>query len=288
MKTRFFSFHALIGMVVSAEKFMGGKDFVPMNELQRKLKDEIYPRVRGEMELPEVRCKAGTVPDVNEFLRKEGFTIELPPNDWATAGIIKMLVEWVNPGEPEDIYCGRKTYPGVRMNAKEENEEEGTSSQNFDVFNVPEHSHPVLRLRTKNKARHVCLTRFDGDFSSDWEVFEAVQRIRTANKEVDGEYTSALFPMADVSSKPDVGYLSGMRFGESTLENALAEATFKMNERGALAEVAVGGACSFCGEEKVLMIEGPFLVWFEGEGCDLPLAFGHICEDSFAKPKIEF
>lgn len=289
MKSRFFSVHALIGTILAAQKHKGVDDWTPVNGEQEWIKSTVYRPALADMRsgrVSEARHKAGSIGTVNEFLREEGFDIQLESGIWAAAGIISMLVEWARPGEVDVLEYGGKSYPAATIENKMV-EVDGEKLMPFETHTIDGHKHPVLTLRTKDKTRRVCITRFDGEFETDRAVLEQVQRLRAGNK-TRGNHTKATFAMVDANIKPDVSYLIGLDVGGDALAEAVAQAIFKANEKGALAKVAVAGGFRCYTPDVPLVIDGPFLVWFEGEGCELPLAFGHIGPDVWGRPEIDF
>jgi len=99
-------------------------------------------------------------------------------------------------------------------------------------------------------------------------------------------YEGASFPMIDLDEKPDIDWILGMHISQDYyIEQAKQQTKFRMNEKGARVQSAVGMTflCKSAGPAPHI-IDRPFLLWIKRDGLDFPLFAGLFAEDCWKEP----
>ncbi len=254
------------------------------NAVNRQQKQflEIFEIVRREVGLvSEIKTEASFDAAVlNEFLRSNGFSIQLDPfgvDEFGIVAILKLLMEWLISGEAEDVITPEgKQYPGVLM------------MNEVPSYNVAGHTNPVISIPTKTQDI-VYLTML-GRPTDEFSMITTARHFMTTKKR--GRSLEVHFPMVDLDIKVELGWLkemwtmpqSGPRLKVS---QALRQTKVKMNEKGVRIEEAVAIGMVFEAAfvaPKRHVINRPFLMWVERPGLSLPLFVGYISEEDWKNP----
>jgi len=118
-----------------------------------------------------------------------------------------------------------------------------------------------------------------GLFSEAWRIGKIRESCR---------FEGVMFPMVELDMQPDIRWIHGMENGSWSIEQALQQTRFRMNEKGAKVESAAAMR-SICEDASAkptpVLIDGPFLLWIERKGLDVPLFCAVLCEDAWKEPK---
>ncbi len=279
--------YPIVAALVKAEDMQGmgaNRQWQAVNDTQTRFLQEFFRACRDDVSrIREIESIASwNVEEINAFLRQRGFTIQLQPideNTFGVASVLDLLVEWLVKGEVTTVRgVDRKDYPGVKI-----------SKGGVQFYNVHGHNSPIALLETKTGDR-VYLTMLDRAPNDGFDLIaraEALSRNLSSNREFGG----LVFPMVDLDQRVDIGWLLGLKTtgddGQpARITQALQQTILKMNEVGARAKSAVAVAVMRSIEmpKPDLIINGPFLVWFERDGLAKPLFVGHITQEDWRNP----
>ncbi len=224
---------------------------------------------------------------LNEILRKERFSIQLQPfspRGFGVVSILDVMVEWLDAGEKTKIhrqiehndlkdYAKFQEYPAVKI------------EKGFTVYKSDAHKHPVICLQTKS-GDLVWITIADQPLQS-FELHQRMTTILQSRTEQKG-YDFIKFPMVDLDQKIDIAWLLNMRVGTFetwSIDQALQQTKFKMNEKGAHARSAVAiGVKRLSAASKSVAIDRPFYVCITRPSVELPILTAYITEKNWKDP----
>ena len=283
------SLYPIIAALLASEEIIGPNlVWNPINGFQKELLNTYYTSaIRKEAHgIPEIVSKASySVAEINEFLKEKGFDIQLTeledPRSFAFASVLDLLVEWINEGIEGKIKVDGKTYPGVYI----DDHRRGVS-----FYKAPLHEHVIACLQTKSNGR-VFMT-VAGDISRD--MFLMMKEINTLSAMMSRihDYKSVTFPMVQLNQNIDISKLAGMNTIAQNgvpvdIVQAVQQNKLRMNEIGARAESAVamsGVYRSAVSHRLDLIIDQPFLVWFDRPGLSIPIFAGIITQEDWENP----
>lgn len=297
--------HPVVGCLVKAEDFLGkGREWEARSSnpaslskqkdfLELCLKDGIKDLSKfSENEFESIASLNAS--DINSFLKERGFNIELDPFDpkegFATATVLKVLLEWVTKGTVSDIYFENKKYPAVSL------KEDGNY---ISYHRIDGHNHPVLGILAKN-GDYVYMSVSD-EMLSDFELLKFVSKLSKDKHESHCfDFKNAQFPMITYDEKIDISWICKMKtfadkdahenFAGSPMGIAQAkqQTKFRMNEIGAKVESAAAMSIMKCAsiprQKLPLIIDKPFVLWIERKGVSFPYFAAYFAEDSWKKP----
>ncbi len=211
--------------------------------------------------------------ELNDILASKEFDIRLTPFDgFGVVSILDIKTEWLHAGSPTTISCpdNGQTYNGVEI------------AKGYKVFSSANHEHPIAQLHTQS-GDTIYLTKAT-EQQSGFELLDTIQTIKrdlTANNDYDGKL---IFPKACVDHQPDVSWLLGMEFDIYTLEQAKQQTKFTLDETGAEVKsaVAIGWTESVCYSNN-LVIDQPYIVWWERKDVSIPVVVALVAQDSWQK-----
>lgn len=252
-------------------------EWEPTNSEQRLLMDRYYSK-RHELQklLPkELRSCAAFGPagvkEVNHFLKENGFDIELDANvspiALAVASILDIALSWKVEGKKDSLIIKKNglevSYSAVRM-------EEG-----YVIRKLSSGNH-VLAIGAKN-GDTVYMTIADR-LLGGFELFEHVQTLSSLKHEnVTASFSHAIFPMVDINQEVDITWLMELAYGAYSIDQALQQTKFQMDEKGAAVQSAVAIVLNeSCSCSPVFMINKPFYLWIERPGMSLPLFAAYV------------
>jgi hypothetical protein len=244
----------------------------------------IYPCL-GHFNEKELRGIArATAEEINAWLEENGSPLRLEPwtndgNGMGMASILDVTVEWPVVCQPGRVEVEGVLYPS--FTAKRKN---GFS----EVFQAKHHSEPVARMETKN-GDSVYFTRWNRALN-DEDVPFVIAEIRENLESSDQGFTGVVVPMVDLTLEPDISWTIGLSTsfasGKWVVVQAKQRIRFGMNQFGARAreETAMGCLKSMAPMEKILILDGPFLCWFERPGISFPYVNLLCAPDCFKDP----
>lgn len=184
----------------------------------------------------ELRSAAGTIPEINRFLKAEGFDLQLQeqdPGDDAVAAVLKVAISWQKPGSATKLtLVNGTTVDAVSMNA------------GFQVFEGIGKT-PIVRIASTRANEWVYLIPYE---SRAGYGAQAQHVAKTLVPDESG-YEKVLFPMIDMDVREDISPLLGMRMlvgnrEVARISQAIQQTRLKMDEKGASVESAAAVARS--------------------------------------------
>jgi len=282
--------YPIVAALVKAEEIIGPQpDWQPINDTQRLFLREFFAPGRAEScSISEIESIASfTADDINRFLKARGFDIQLAPlrndgrwKEFGVASVLDLLVKWFKPGNETTLKgLDRQVYPAIHQ---------GIEVSSF--YQSERHDYPIARLKTTSSDQ-VYITKLD-NAPADFKLLHYTQELATSLKPI-SDYGGVTFPMVDLKQEVDISWLIDLATtsaqGEPVkITQALQETHLAMNEQGARAKsgvaVAVAVAAAYHVPTPELLIDGPFLIWFQRPGLSVPLFVGHLTEEHWKKP----
>ena len=245
-------------------------------ELNSKTPNQLLSRLSGNIEkLPKIGnyvsavAQKGGVDKINKFLEENGFSIRLSPSgssdSISSAAAVDVRVTWEQPGTRADIALTERgtNVAGVQI------------ANPVAFYSAKNHAAPVVELKTSGKERFF-ITRFEKKLSAE-DPFAATDAAAELSKGLTKLGTVAypngvMFPMADCNSRSSMDFLTGMAIKDAKgqaypITQALFESRFRLNEFGARGQAAAAVYATIS-EPLALIIDGPYLAWFEIENGD--------------------
>lgn len=282
--------YPIVAALVEAEKILGrNRVWRALNSSQVFFLQTVFP-ARSDIDAGRIACIESIanrdVSVINSFLKAHGFSVQLQPigpGGFAVASVLDLLVEWLEAGAVTTVHGQDGVeYPAVRV-----------KQSNRQISTVIGHQHPIVTLATRTPGVTVNLTVAEQQRQSPtadlelaaWAAHLSKLRQRGVN------YGDVVFPMVDLNQEVDISWITGLStMGDdgmpAIIAQALQQTKLKMNEKGARAQSAVAMAVTrgISTPMPPLVIDRPFLIWFEQEGLSQPLFVGHICEDAWKNP----
>ncbi|HEX7733224.1 MAG TPA: hypothetical protein VF458_00120 [Ktedonobacteraceae bacterium] len=282
--------YPVVTALVKAEEIIGPqRSWQSVNRRQELFLKEFFAPCRRESgSIAEIESIAAfTAAEINRFLSERGFKIELQPfqndergQEFGVASVLDLLVSWFKPGEEKTLTGqDKQAYPAVRL---------GKVDTLF--YRAARHEHPIARLKTTDETE-VYITRLDRP-SAEFELIELARRLAGSLQPV-YDYDGVIFPMVDMKQEVDVSWLIGLQTINSEgkpviLTQAVQETRLAMNPTGARAQSAFAGAVmvgmAYMPPKPDLLIDGPFLIWFQRPALSQPLFIGYITEEDWKNP----
>ncbi len=253
------------------------------NKTQGEFLTEYFEPCHAEFaDLKEIETKASWDADeLNAFAASKGFNLKLDefgPGECGVVSVLDLLVAWLVPGTKVPVKSGGKKYPGFRL------------AHGVSFCSAPGHNNPIAVLNTKSNDR-VCVTVLTEKVPKGFAL-EALANELSASKQNAGGFDAVVCPMIDLDQKVDISWLKKMStcstIGKAwTITQAKQQTKLRMNEKGARAQsaVSIGAvATSLRMPRPDLVIDKPFLIWFERDGLSRPLFVGHITPEDWKEP----
>jgi hypothetical protein len=276
--------YPIVTALVKAEEIIGPeRAWQAVNSTQARFLSEFFASCRQEsLTIAEIESIASfTADDINRFLRERGFRIQLAPfgrggngRELGIASVLDLLVDWFKPGTGTMVWGQDWFYPAAHL--------EGAGSS---FYRAAHHRYPVAQLQTVS-GDLVYLTRLESA-PADFELLRIVQQLSGSLQPI-YDYRGVVFPMVDLKQEVDISWLLNLKTtsakGEPVkITQALQETHLAMNQEGARAKSAVAQEVRITHTypEAALVIDGPFLVWFQRPGLTKPLFVGYITEEDW-------
>lgn len=282
--------YPLVTALLKAEEIIGTqRNWHAVNATQtRFLKEFFLPGREESLSIAEIESIASfTAAEINRFLQKRGFKITLPPfqsngrvKEFGVASVLDLLVNWLKPGTATTLKGqDEQMYPAARLK---------TEVSSF--FQATDHPYPVAQLKTTSP-NLVYMTRLDRALAN-FELLTYARQLANSLKPI-YDYDAVVFPMVDLTQEVDVSWLINLETTSANGEpvkitQAVQETHLTMNEKGARAQSAFAGTVAVALAYRVpkpdLLIDGPFLIWFQRPGLSEPLFTGYITETDWKSP----
>jgi Serpin (serine protease inhibitor) len=278
--------YPIITALAKAEEIIGPeRAWQAVNRTQALFLSEFFVPCRQEsLSIAEIESIASfTADEINRFLRERGFRIQLAPfrrgGNWREIGVASvqdLLADWLRPGTETTVQRqDGKVYPAVRL---------GTAVSCF--YRAAHHSYSVAQLETTS-GDLVYMTRLDSA-PADFELLSRVQQLSGSLQRI-FDYNDIVFPMVELKQEVDSSWLLNLETTSSEGEpvkitQALQETHLAMNQEGARAKSAAALAMrvgAVFRPQPDLVIDRPFLVWFQRPRLTKPLFVGYITEEDW-------
>ncbi len=277
--------YPIVAALVEAEKMDGmgpNRQWQARNKVQLLFLEQFFKQCRGEIgKIPEIESIASwSVEDINAFLRQRGFTIQLrhiDANTFAVASVLDLLVEWKNKGDIRTVRgIDGLDYAGVRI---------GKDSVEF--YKASGHRHLIAALETKT-GDTVYMTMVDREPADGLNLIILAEALSERMRPT-FPMNSVIFPMVDLNQQVDISWLidmatRGIDGQPAWITQALQQNILRINEVGARAKSGVAMAVTRGMTPPDLIINGPFLVWFERQHLAKPLFAGYITPEDWKNP----
>ena len=281
------------GCLKGAGQMLGAiKEWVHCNPIQARYLADYFAAGGGEVaKIPEMKTKASrAAAEINAFLKENGFTLEieqLAPDQFAVASLIKVLVEWLVEGKKTTVEHGGQQFPAVNLTDK---------AAQVEILAAPKYGgiKEIVKLPTKS-GDTVYLTALNESWMTDIDLADLARgytrNIQSGMARPFGRYEGVIFPMVDLDLTYDLDWLVGLTAlpangdDPAMIEKAIQQSRLKMNHKGALAEsAAVVTMRCLSLPPPPLVINEPFLCWFERPGLSQPLFVAHVTPEDWKDP----
>ena len=281
--------YPIVTALVKAEELIGpGRSWRATNQAQERfLKESFEPCRKESGSIAEIESIASfRAEEINRFLSKRGFKIQLRPfaqntqwKEFGVASVLDLLVKWLKPGKATTL----KTSDGQSYAAARQDTEVSS------FYRAAGHDYPIAQLKTTSSDL-VFLTRLD-HAAADFELLHYTRRLVDSIEPIN-DYSGVVFPMVDLKQEVDVSWLIDLESSSASgqpvkITQALQETHLALNEKGARAKSAFAATivqAAYRTPRPDLIIDGPFLIWFERPGLSEPLFVGHITKEDWKNP----
>ncbi len=275
----------LMEVLRKAEDILGkGRQWRAKNDTQAALINDFLNHINEAREIKEIESIASYMAgEINEFLAKRGFSIQLDsfaPSEFGVAAVLDLMVKWGLKGDKIQITTpDNKTYPGVYLKK---------GVQFFNAYG--DHTEPIAKIGTQTDDE-VFMTMID-KVPDGLDLIKFAAKLISQLKYIDRDNLEGLqFPMINFTNYPDLSWLLGMATtgkdgAPAWISQAKQQTKLRMNEIGARVQDAVAVAVKRCMvvPKKPLIINKPFLCIFTRPGLKFPLAVFHLEPDCWKDP----
>ncbi|HZR42553.1 MAG TPA: hypothetical protein VFB12_20700 [Ktedonobacteraceae bacterium] len=287
--TKTWAAYPIVAALVAAEQMEGmgtDRQWQPANDTQQHFLEHHFALCRDEVAgIPEIESLASwSYETINVFLRKRGLTLQLHPFGYpgfGVASVLDLFVRWEQQGEACIVRgVDSHDYPAVRIDRK-----------GVEFYQVG-HKHPIAALKTTS-GDWVYLTMHDDEPTHQFDIDHQAEAFSQRLGHPTTEYNGVIFPMVDLDQNVDIGWLLKLSTRAENgdhveVEQALQQNILKINEVGARAKSAVAmellPTAAMMHPEPDLVINAPFLLWFERSGFSTPLFAGYITQEHWRNP----
>ncbi|PIS06971.1 hypothetical protein COT79_01725 [Candidatus Berkelbacteria bacterium CG10_big_fil_rev_8_21_14_0_10_43_14] len=259
----------------SAEEYLGGGSAwspVPGSYLHSLFLKDLSGYREGLSSLPEVKSKAGTVPEVNRYLAEAGFSdiVLDPQSDFGVAGIMKLKLDWLQKGNSTEVAYEGKSYPAVKQTA------------GVYFFETKESKKPIVCVEAKN-GDWVCFA----DAYDDEGIINFINGPLCEGLKRTKDYSYVVFPMVNLREKKDMKWIRGMSYGKNRIDQAFQVNALQLDCVGARVESGVGmGISKGIDIERGVVFDKPFLCWVQRrkENREVVIFAAWVCPDMWGDP----
>lgn len=287
MKSIAWATHPLLACLAEAEKLAGGlaSNWESQNPDGADFLRCCIPDM-GELPLiTEMKSRAArTAAEINRWLQEEGFSIQLPPDgDLFLASVMKLLVQWLNRGEPSDRIKG---FSGVKLKMP-------TAKVIFEQSWPNDRYVVQISTKSPDDVAYMAIP-YGRTPQNEWEVLrmiaetDNVMRAEGASIGQSGKHEGVIFPQVELDTEPDVSWLEGTRAEGNDglplmITKCLEQVKLKLDLEGARVEVAAAMYMTRGIGPVPYVIDRPFLFWIKRRGVTDPLVWAFLAEDSWVR-----
>jgi hypothetical protein len=218
---------------------------------------------------------------LNKILQERGFSSRfdpIPPGRFGALSILDLLVEWLEEGFRVAIENGDTTYPGFRL------EGEGSG-----VTAVRGKGLGGVAARIETKSGDVLWIHQGGpEPENDFEAALLAETLLGAlSRSGTRREANLIAPCVSLHESRQLDWAVGLEIpGKAVVQSGFQETRFRMNHRGARAQVATGMVLerSLPETREEIIVKGPFLLVIERPGVETPVFSAYIGPESFIDP----
>jgi hypothetical protein len=265
------AFYPIVSALVKAEEIIGpNRAWVPQNAQQETFLEGCFSQIRGEV--------LGIDVLTSGYDCSKEWEDVLRLSIWGT---LDLLVKWLVRGGTVTIQREDQEYDGVWL---------GVEGAGVGFLQAEGHPHPIVRIPTQSKDV-VYMTILDGP-PDPLQLTVVAGSLLEKPTPMCG-YGGVRFPMVDLRHGNDVRWLVGMGTTSEVglpawIDKASQETRLRMNEVGAHVRSEFRGdiivTAAMHEVEPDYIIDRPFLLVFQREGLQQPLAVLYITEDDWKNP----
>lgn len=253
------------------------------NDSQRYFLDNFYTHNRSLSLFGDKELEAWASRDINylnSIAKARGFDIQLEPlqtpEGFGVLSILDVTLRWLKEGIKTALEYNGKSYSAVKL------EKCRTYLTGCHIGQFL-HEHPIVEVFTQGPDT-AWMTIADEPLKG----FALVEKIKRVQKDLQSAVsmpTDLIFPVVQLNQQENIGWLSGMKLpffpNHYCVDQALQQTKLSMDEVGAHVESAVMiGICTSCGHEpEPIVIDKPFYLWIERQGCPVPILYAYIDAD---------
>jgi len=235
--------------------------WIPKNENQKRLIEDYL-------------CKCDE--DLDSIKEMKGKITKRNPLEYDIYTKLELKEEWLIEGKK------KKLDPDSQFDAAE-------FTKGYKVYSSSVHNNPIAQLVAKN-GDLVYITVIDSVSDNMLDLMELPGKI-FKNPELESIYTGVRIPMISLEQEIDYSWIVGMGIGidYGRISKADGKNQLRLNEKRAEAVVEFHMICNTIGlnfrkPENILVIDQPFLIWFQRKEYQFPLFVGYIQQDAWKNP----
>ena len=297
---------SMVGALQATEAMLGPNRQWKGDSEQHQWMINLFTALQKETTtLPELEAIASThASEINQFLADRGFNItinELNANEFATAAVLSVLIEWKVEGERTKHSIGGARYDFVKMKNTEAQINFMPPPSDFaaiisDASTAKENY--IVSVATKREGERAYFMMSEKAPESIQELVDTINRLRvekSSPKFLDSK-TEFYFPMVEldqeIEEEQGLNCLIGLQTFDTTdnpweVRYAKQQNILKINEKGALAKsatvITTRGGFAMSDTENMI-IDKPFYFWIEREDLSEPLFTAYITAENWIDP----
>lgn len=276
----------LIACLLASEKFLGkGLTWYAANDIQERFLEDFFKKglsIDWSKLSPEELARICTrkAKELEEFFKARGFEFQIDefgPGEFGVGAVQKMPVRWSEEGQEFFFDINGTAYPVARLDG-------GVS-----IISVARHEYPIARILSDSDIV-AYMTRLD-ECPEGLDLLREAHALSTRSYKNERDYAGVIFPKVDLDVDVSLDWIVNLStLSESgtpfRITKAAQKNRLKMNHKGALGESAAYMVMeSFSIPVNVpLLIDGPFMVWFEKKGIPFPYFAAYCAEDCWKDP----
>jgi hypothetical protein len=287
MKTHAICRIPLVGCLQEASKYVNIPfDWQPINEKQESFKKHLnLEEETSLLSKEEFESTASSDAEtINKWLEEKGFTLKCPKlnkNEFATASVMKIFVEWMNEAKKRKIEAkNSETYDYACF---EDNlgKKISVGGQTWDM----------TQISTKDVDTNVFIA-MNPNFENTDDEENLLNVLKTLQKHYESknttyEYKGVNVPMIDLNLEVEQDWICGLNNQGYIVSKCSQQFILKFNEKGAVAKSAA--VMSFkrsitIEKDPPLTFDAPFIIWFSRSGVTYPLFVATCGYDCWKEP----
>ncbi len=305
--------YPIVSCLVKASDFVGkGTNWQGTSDQQKAFLVDYFKASRREVSsISDIESIASlNCSDVNDFLVKRGFSIQLQPfapGGFGVASVLDVKLKWLHGGNFLSLQCPQyrecpteKTtvYPAVQLPMHYRDK---VDSRAFKVWSDQKGEY-VYELRTKDSKTKAFLSVAPSSVSTVVGTLELLKYVQSLARDKfaavidynvgkDFDDVALVFPMVDLNQEVDLGWICELATtdGKWKVDQALGQNKLRINETGARAQSAVAMSMKAVSIgpiiENMFVIDQPYLFWIERDGLSFPLFAAYLAKDCWKEPE---